>query len=144
MMNIYKISQDQITSTWLHVRPFLDAALNKYGVNERFPLDCVLMDLVDGKSQLWVIVDGDNRVLSATVTEVEKYPLGDQLIIFLMGGESMEDWGDMLHNAMVRYAKEIGAKWIDTGSRRGIGKLFYDRLGYKRKYETYSFEVTNE
>lgn len=144
MMNIYKISQDQITSTWLHVRPFLDAALNKYGVNERFPLDCVLMDLVDGKSQLWVIVDADNRVLSATVTEVEKYPLGDQLIIFLMGGESMEDWGDVLHNAMVKYAKEVGAKWIDTGSRRGIGKLFYDRLGYKRKYETYSFEVTNE
>lgn len=139
-MNIYKISQDQVTGTWMHVRPFLDAALNKYGVNERFPLDCVLMDLVDGRSQLWVIVDGE-RVVSAAVTEVEKYPLGDQLIIFLMGGESMEDWGDMLHNAMVMYAKEIGAKWIDTGSRRGIGKLFYDRLGYKRKYETYSFEV---
>lgn len=142
-MDIYKISQDQITATWLHVRPFLDAALNKYGVNERFPLDCVLMDLVDGKSQLWVIVDNE-KIVSATVTEVERYPLGDQLIIFLMGGESMEDWGDMLHNAMVKYAKEIGAKWIDTGSRRGIGKLFYDRLGYTRKYETYSFEVTNE
>ena len=59
-------------------------------------------------------------------------------------GECMDEWGDLLHNAMVNYAKEVGAKWIDTGSRRGIGKKFYDRLGYKRKYETYSFEVVNE
>lgn len=139
-MEIYKISPDKITSMWLHVRPFLDSALNKYGVNERFPLDCVLADLVDNKSQLWVIVD-NNKVLSATVTEIEQYPLSSQLIIFLMGGESMEDWGDMLHDAMVKFAKESGCKWIDTGSRRGIGKLFYDRLGYTRKYETYSYEV---
>lgn len=103
-------------------------------------MDFVLRDLIDGNSQLWTIVS-DDRVVSAVVTEVEHYPLGDALIIFLMGGESMEDWGDLLHNAMVKYAEDIGAKWIDTGSRRGIGKMFYDRLGYSRKYETYSYQV---
>jgi len=56
----------------------------------------------------------------------------------------MDDWGDYLHESMVKYAAENNIKWIDTGSRRGIGKKFYDRLGYTRKYETYSFEVTNE
>ena len=142
-MNIYKIDPKDIPDYWPHMRTFLDAALNKYGVNERFPIDYVLLDLMTGKSQGWVIVD-DRTVVSAIVTEVEKYPLGDVMIIFLVGGESMEDWGDMLHDAMVEHAKEIGAKWIDTGSRRGIGKLYYDRLGYTRKYETYSFEVTNE
>ncbi len=139
-MDIYLVPSDNVSLIWLKVRPFLDAALNKYGVSERFPLDCVLADLVSDKSQLWIIVDAD-KIVSATVTEVEEYPLGKQLIIFLMGGESMQDWGDLLHNAMVKYAKEVGAKWIDTGSRRGIGKMFYDRLGYTRKYETYSFEV---
>ena len=139
-MEIYKISIDQVPMYWPHVRKYLDAALKKYGVNERFPIDYVLLDLVLGKSQGWIIVD-DDQIKSAIVTEIEHYPLGDQLIIFLVGGESMEDWGDMLHNAMVEYAKEVGAKWIDTGSRRGIGKKFYDRLGYTRKYETYSFEV---
>lgn len=140
-MNIYKIEAKDIPDYWPHMRPFLDAALNKYGVNERFPIDYVLLDLMTGKSQGWVIVD-DRTVVSAIVTEVEKYPLGDVMIIFLVGGESMEDWGDMLHDAMVAHAKEVNAKWIDTGSRRGIGKLYYDRLGYTRKYETYSFEVT--
>jgi hypothetical protein len=140
-MNIYKIAPEDIPEYWKHIRPFLDAALNKYGVNERFPIDFVLMDLLLGKSQGWAIIDND-KVVSAVVTEVEKYPLGDVLILFLMGGESMSDWGDMLHDAMVVHAKEIGAKWMDTGSRRGIGKLYYDRWGYTRKYETYSFEVT--
>ena len=142
-MEILKIPKEQVIDSWLHVRSFLSSALNKYGVNERFPLDCILLDLLTGHSQLWVILEC-NELKSAIVTEVEHYPLGDALIIFLMGGESMQDWGDLLHHAMVMHAKEINAKWIDTGSRRGIGKLFYDRLGYKRKYETYTYEINNE
>ena len=142
-MEIYKVPKENIYQMWPYMRPYLDAALRKYGVNERFPLDHVLLDLCFGVSQGWAIVD-NNKVVSATVTEIEHYPLGDQIIIFLTGGECMDEWGDLLHNAMVNYAKEVGAKWIDTGSRRGIGKKFYDRLGYKRKYETYSFEVVNE
>lgn len=142
-MNIYKIESKDIPEYWIYMRPFLDSALNKYGMNERFPIDFVLMDLMLGKSQGWIIVDND-KVVSAVVTEVEKYPLGDVMMIFLMGGESMDDWGDYLHESMVKYAAENNIKWIDTGSRRGIGKKFYDRLGYTRKYETYSFEVTNE
>lgn len=137
---IYKVDKERVTEFWPHVRSFLHSALCKFGVNERFPLDCVLSDLVDGRSQLWTITSND-QITSAVVTEVEHYPLGDALIIFLMGGESMQDWGDLLHDAMVKHAGEIGAKWIDTGSRRGIGKIFYDRLGYSRKYETYSYQV---
>lgn len=141
MIQIHKIDASEIPKFWIYMRPYLVNALNKYGMDERFPIDFVLMDLMSGASQGWLITE-DDKAVSAVVTEVEKYPLGDVMIIFLMGGDSMEDWGDLLHEAMVKYAKEIDAKWIDTGSRRGIGKLFYDRLGYSRKYETYSYEVT--
>lgn len=140
MTEVYKIPKENIDQYWPVMRPYLDSALNKYGVNERFPLDHVLLDLCFGRSQGWIVVH-DGVPVSAVVTEVEQYPLGSVMIIFLMGGESMDDWGDVLHQAMVAYAKEVGARWIDTGSRRGIGKKFYDRLGYTRKYETYSFEV---
>lgn len=143
-MQIYKLNKEDIPGVWLTIRPFLDAALNKYDVSKKFPLDCVLRDLVSGASQGWVIVNDAGVVVSAIVTEIEHYPLCDTVIIFLMGGESMEDWGDLLHNAIVKYAQEVGAKWIETGSRRGIGKLFYDRLGYKRRYESYSYEVKCE
>ncbi len=143
MIEIHKVNKDNVTDCWPHMRGFLDSALNKFGVGERFPLDCVLADLVSGHSQGWLVVE-DSKLVSAVVTEIEEYPNGKALIIFLMGGESMDDWGDLLHDAMVKYAQEIGAKWIDTGSRRGIGKKFYDRLGYTRKYETYTFEVSNE
>lgn len=123
------------------MRDYLDAALKKFGMDKKFPLDYVFRDLVAGTSQGWLITQ-DDKPVSAVVTEVQKYPLGDALNIFLMGGDSMENWGDELHEAMVKYAKFLGAKWIETGSRRGIGKLFYDRLGYTRRYETYTFEVS--
>lgn len=110
-------------------------------MDKKYPLDYVLRDLVAGTAQGWLIVQNDKPV-SATVTEIQEYPLGKAVNIFLMGGDSMQDWGDELHEAIVKYAREIGAKWIETGSRRGIGKLFYDRLGYTRRYESYTYEVS--
>lgn len=140
---IYKIAKENVAENWPFMRDFLDAALKKYGMDARFPLDFVLRDLTTGESQGWLIVK-DGKPVSAAVTETQDYPLGKAVNIFLMGGEGMSEWGDLLHEAIVRYAQEIKAAWIDTGSRRGIGKMFYDRLGYVRKYETYTFEVVNE
>lgn len=137
---IFKIPQYQAHEYWPSMRDYLDAALKKFDTDKKYPLDYVLRDLIAGTAQGWLIVQNDKPV-SATVTEIQEYPLGKAVNIFLMGGDSMQDWGDELHEAIVKYAREIGAKWIETGSRRGIGKLFYDRLGYTRRYESYTYEV---
>lgn len=143
MIEIHKINRENVAETWPHMRDYFDAALRKFGMHERYPLDFVLRDLISGQSQSWLVLD-DNKLVSAVVTETIEYPLGKVLNLFLMGGENMDDWGDVLHEAMVKYAKEINARWIDTGSRRGIGKKFYDRLGYARKYENYTYEVASD
>ena len=143
MIEIHKINRENVAETWPHMREFLDAALQKFGMHERYPLDFVLRDLISGQSQSWLVLD-DSKLVSAVVTETIEYPLGKVLNLFLMGGEDMNNWGDILHEAMVKYAREINARWIDTGSRRGIGKKFYDRLGYARKYENYTYEVASD
>ena len=140
MIEVFKID-DNIRPIWRDVREFLYRALKKYGQDDRYPLDYLLTDLITGKMQLWVIIGDGHNVMSATVTEIVRYPLGDAVNIFLMGGEGMDEWGDLLHDALVKYAKEVNAKWIDTGSRRGIGKKFYDRLGYVRKQENYCYDL---
>lgn len=143
MIEVRKVSKENAAEAWPYMREFLDAALRKFNMDERYPLDYVLKDLVTGQSQGWLVID-DSKLVSAVVTEVIEYPLGKVLNLFLMGGEDMSNWGDILHEAMVKYAKEIDARWIDTGSRRGIGKKFYDRLGYARKYENYTYEVVGD
>lgn len=140
MIEVFKINKEVLSDYWPYMRPFLQSALEKFDMDKRFPIDYVLLDLTAGRSQGWVIVES-GTVVSAIVTEQIQYPLGKALNIFLVGGENMAEWGDILHESMVKYARENGISWIDTGSRRGIGKKFYDRLGYRRKYENYTFEV---
>jgi len=139
-MMIFKVQKENTSRVWIEVREYLDSALKKYGQDKRYPVDVLLSDILNGRMTLWVVVD-DHAVVCAAVTERIRYPLGDAINIFLTGGKGMESWGDLLHDAMVTYAKEVGAKWIDTASRRGIGKKFYDRLGYNRRQENYSYDI---
>lgn len=140
---IYKVHPDQVPAYWPYIRGYLDAALKKHKWDERYPLDHLAMELRSRECTkvVWVAVKDSEDVVCATITDLDEYPNGLAVNVFLTGGEGMHEWGDLLHEALVAYAKSVGAKWIDTSSRRGIGKLFYDRLGYTRKQETYVYEV---
>lgn len=137
---IHKLDASIVLNNWPLIRPFLLSALTKFDTDKKYPIDFVLLDLVRGDSQAWAIIK-DGKIISASVTSINHLPEGKSLFLFLTGGEGMHEWGTKLHDAFVAYAKENGAKWIDTCSRRGIGKMFYDGLGYVRKSENYTYEV---
>ena len=143
MIQVYELNKDQVLQVWTDIRGFLDSALKKYGQDERYPVDILLADLISGRMQGWVIRKDDVTVCAA-VTEIIRYPLGDAVNVFLTGGDNMDEWGDDLHNAIVDYAHKIGAKWVDTASRRGLRKKFYDRLGYQCKQVNFSYKVNDD
>jgi hypothetical protein len=142
MMQIYKVPKNDVGLYWFQMRDFLDDALKKYNWHHRFPLDMLPIKLMQGDYQSFLIYDNATKVvLGALVTEVISYPLGDALNIFLLGGNEMQKWVSELDISLTLYAKEIGAKWIDTGTRRGIGKLYYPAIGYKEIQTSYTKEI---
>lgn len=142
MIQILKIPKEEVGTYWSEMRDFLDSALKKHNWHHRFPLDFLTLKLFYGEYQSFLIYDSENgQVLGALVTENVVYPLGKAINIFLLGGKDMEKWVNQLDDALVFYAKEIGAKWIDTASRRGIGKLYYPQIGYKETQTNYTKEI---
>jgi hypothetical protein len=142
MISIVKVDKEDVGAYWFFMRDFLNDALKKYKWDDRFPLDMLPLKLVYGEYQAFLILERDTQeIFGALVTETISYPLGNALNLFLLGGKEMELWVNDLDDALVLYAKEIGAKWIDTGSRRGIGKLYYPNLNYKEIQTCYTKEI---
>lgn len=139
MITIYQLQPDQIAANWPYMRGFLQSALEKQGTDQRYPLDYVLRELMTGASQSWMIVV-DDKPVCAMVTELHHYPLGTAVDIFLLGGEDWTVWGDDLDTALMTYANQVGAKWVDTRCRKGIGKILSD-YGYSYKYDFLSKEL---
>ena len=139
--HIYQVDKNDVPAYWPHMRAWLNAALEKFGTHMRFPIDFVLMKLMEGEYQSWLVTQ-DTVPVGAAVTYIEEYPQGKVLFGFLMGGNNLATWGDFLHESMLQYARENNCKWVEVESRRGLGRHYYERLGYKKRYETYTLEVS--
>lgn len=140
MADIYKIEANEVTSYWPYMREWLCNALEHFETHVRMPIDYVLIELIEGRYQSWFIAN-ESGATGAAVTYIDEYPQGKVLFGFLMGGKNIDEWGDLLHETMVIYARERGCKWIEVCSRKGLGKTHYSRLGYTRRFETYTLEV---
>jgi hypothetical protein len=123
MIEIIKIPKENVVDVWLDIRENLEKPLLRSTSSERFPLDTVLLSLINGEREAWVILDKEqNKMLASFVLEIGYFPTGKSLLLFLLGGEGFPLWVKAGNEFLLEYAKEIGARWIDTYARRGFFK----------------------
>ena len=140
-MQIRKISKEMIPSAWGDIRELLIKPMIKCTTIDRFPLDYLLLSLITGEKQAWFIFNEEkNKIVASFVTEIVQYPMGLAINLFLLGGEGLGDWRDELTSAMFNYAQEIGAKWLDTYSRRGFWETLQP-LGFVEESTHYSISI---
>ena len=141
MIQINKIPKEMIISAWGDIRELLIKPMIKCTTIDRFPLDYLLLSLIKGEKQAWFIFDDEqNKIIAAFVTENIQYPTGLAINLFLLGGEGLENWRDELTYTMFNYAQEIGAKWLDTYSRRGFWETLKP-LGFVEESTHYSIAI---
>ena len=138
---VYRMHPENIPANWPYMRGFLRDALEKQGTIHRQPLDFILLGLMTGETVGWIITNNDKPVC-AMVTKIDHYPMGTAVFVFLLGGEDWALWGDELDEALMKYAKEVDAKWVDTKCRKAIGKILSTGYGYEYKFETFVKELT--
>ena len=79
--------------------------------------------------QLFISWNND-RVESAIVTEIAKYPQSKVLRYFLAGGSNLDNWLDNLQQVVEKFAKLQNCTHIEFAGRKGwVRKL----KGYKVK-----------
>ena len=140
-MKIIKIQKEDIASVWYEIRELLKKPMIRSSTIERFPLDVLLSSLVSGEKQAWAIFDEkNNKTIVAFVTEKVNYPTGMAINLFLLGGENIEAWRESLTICLFNYAKESGAKWLDTYCRRGFSKILSD-LNFTEESTHFSISI---
>lgn len=142
MVNVILLDKDDIPAFWEHIKSYLLDALNKSQWLERYPLPSLYADLLTGESQCW-IVSKDQSILGVAVTQEIKYPLGKSLLVYLLGGQKMDEWVDSLHKNFDVYAQKNDIKWIDACARHGLGKKYLVRIGYSAATNHYCYKVKN-
>jgi len=139
-MQIHKIPKENIIDSWCDIRGNLIKPMIKSTTIDRFPLDFLLLSLIKGEKQAWVIWDEtQNKMLAAFVTEIYQYPTGLAVNLFLLGGEDLDLWRELLAECLLKYTQEIGAKWLDTYCRRGFYKTL---LGFNANEESTHYSIT--
>ena len=84
----------------------------------RETLDTVFDALADGRYQLWVV--WTDRVLSAAVTQLVKYPTGKVFVtVLFLGGEDLRSFLQPMAEALGEFALLQGATGIELQGRPG-------------------------
>jgi hypothetical protein len=142
MIVIVPIEKEKIPSLWYEMRDYLLKPMIQCTTIDRFPLDDILLSLITGARQSWVIFNAESDKIEAYfVTEITNYPNGSAVNLFLLGGENLDLWRDSLTDCLFDYAKAVGAKWLDTHSRRGFWKKALKNLDFKEESTHYSIAI---
>jgi len=110
--------------------PYIESALN-HSLGEVTSTQ-LFEKIINQKAQLWGVLE-EGEFIGASVTEVIAYPNLKALRITTLGGKKMSKWSKDLDDVMVKFAKFVGAKRIESVGRRGFTRRLAP-LNYKPAY----------
>jgi len=121
---VTRVPSEDVEFIWRQTSPLLIKALD-----ETYNLEDIYEGLIDDRMQLFISWNND-RVESAIVTEIAKYPQSKVLRYFLAGGSNLDNWLDNLQQVVEKFAKLQNCTHIEVAGRKGwVRKL----KGYKVK-----------
>jgi len=115
--SLWTINSQSIEKYWDQIEPLMKS-IDKWSHGKYFAED-MKKYLMDCDMQLWVA--GDFQAIG--VTQINEFPRQKVCTVVFMAGKNMDEWL-MLHEEVVKWAKDIGCDVIEAYCRRGWQKLF--------------------
>ena len=138
MISITLVPTQHVPYVWDDVASMLVKAVVRSG--GRFSIDDLYHELLDGTQSLWLALDGDKIIGTATI-KVNRYKTGLVTLSYeYLGGEDVRRWMHQAHEVMLRYAKEYGCHKIEIVGRSGWKPLL-EQLGGRQTNVQYEFEL---
>jgi hypothetical protein len=122
-MELALIPQGQISYVLPKVLEHLNTSVK--WARGRITLDDLVLFLVSGRNQLWVMFDKDTSdVHGQIVTEIVQYPQMKMLVIQYCAAQTgtMEQVDSKVHKTMQSFAKDMGCNGIEFVGRSGWSK----------------------
>lgn len=112
----------------------------------RSKIDDILTFLFTGRMQLWLAYEAETRrAIGYNITQVREYPQCKMLVVQYTAGESnmMQYVEEVMHDTLVRYAKDAGCKGIEAFGRPGW-EPHLKKFGYTVKTVMYERHFDDE
>ncbi len=92
-------------------------------------VDEVLLEVTQNRMQAWEIRDGE-LPLCAYLTRIHQASKARYLEVVATGGSRIEDWENLAHEAIIKFARENKCEWIEMTGRSG-----WKKKGIKRGWK---------
>lgn len=127
------VDPQQVHEIWPHVRPSLEAACCRTGLNAFSDIEA---DVLAGRSLLWVAWDG-HAIEAVAATVLINSEIGKVCVITVCGGRGMKRWLPLI-GQIENYARNEGSARVRIYGRRGWLRVLD---GYEQKYVIMDKEV---
>ena len=127
---ISDVPVNQLPYVWPQILPMIEKGLS-HGQGDTYDSDTIYRDILEGKSSLWVVHEGED-VQAGVVFTVITHPKAKKVFVEILAGKNMESWVDQLEGLLSDYKDLIGASCIEASCRKGLAKRLSNR-GWKTK-----------
>lgn len=123
MIPLIGLQQNEIEPFWPYVKPFIEKAMRRTGVDKDYDPEFVLNQLLTNKMQCWV-GHKDQEIRVVHVTAIDEYPKRRVLGIPFVGavGGSIDEWIDHIE-VFKEFAREHECQAIRGWGRKGWEKV---------------------
>lgn len=133
MIAIQSVSAENLVRVWPSVAPILKRATDMS--HGRLGIEDLRASIFDGTLHLWLVLDGD-KVIAANTLQMKSYPRMRVMLGLYIGGERLEEWRDLMCEAVERYAREQGCQKVEFIGRPGWGRVLSSN-GYAPAFTSY-------
>lgn len=121
------LDKELFNKAWKQAVPYIKKSL-KYS-DSKYTLESIYQGVLENDLQLWVVLNKDNYVTGAVVTQIIHYPAESRLLIMLLGGKGFLKWQHVL-DELRPWAKQFGC----------INFEIYGRPGWEKKAKYFNVE----
>ena len=110
---VTRVPSEDVEFIWSQVAPLLEKALD-----ETYNIEDILYGLANDRMQLFISWN-NNKVESAVVTEIARYPNSKVLRYFLAGGTNLDNWLEQIQIVIKKFAKKQNCTHLEVAGRKG-------------------------
>ncbi len=118
------VKREDIRDVWASVDHYIAEAMEDSDAT--YCPDKMREQLETQDALLWV-VQQDDKIVAAAISEIQNVQGRDTLIISALGGVGFPDWIDMLERTFLRYMEELDLEKMRAYCRPGMAKWLGDR-----------------
>ena len=135
------VHPDLVNHCWDDASGFLERAAEES--SGRYSVSSIRQEIDNGRQQLWILFEGEDKMIAALTTMVVSYPLKRVLSVAFCGSNDESNWyrnREIIIDSFRRWAVDRGCNGVEVVGRAGWERVLRP-LGFSKTFTTLEARV---